>query len=633
MSGNYNPDEAAEPNGTWSTVFLSNRDLSAQIPVNFVPHPGAYLTPVCFSNGTYTASIAEKCVSNLLAAQFRRLIVDLYWDDQNDRFTFCPVSIPAATGNGHATISYRSSLISAASTTSGKGNVVARQATSVSSDVTSAPSSTGAGDNSTSNAAASSTSTSAPPPIQTLPSINGETLYSLGPYACSPALDLSFFISVMSDYLSATSNTVDAKIIQLVLNLHAAASRTRPEEPAPEPTSFPRGDVLVGTQFSALDKSPIYQPSDLASERFNLKDTWFKNPEIRWPVKAYFTEEETPGGDSSTSNGWPDESYVQLTLAKRILLSWGSIDPQMALYNFSGDASTIFATNQLATPHTIRASANGTLTSGCLYNSATPLSSVLKANSSWALTSYDSSTFQSDLLVSNLTTCGLSPVLNHTLPSGSASDNIAAYKSIPHSAIWNWAPGEPRNTSAPGVDLDAPESQFRCAYFDARNSFGRWSVQDCLHNYAVACRVNNQPYIWTISRDSVAYGSGTDVGVCPVNTSFSVPMTGLENAALYETILTQRQHSNSEDPEGVWVNFNSLDLRGCWVTTGPNGTCPYFEDPNQQQSRQILVPTIAAIIILIVTALTIFVKCDVNRRNSKHRRRGEGGWDYEGVPS
>ena len=92
--------------------------------------------------------------------------------------------------------------------------------------------------------------------------------------------------------------------------------------------------------------------------------------------------------------------------------------------------------------------------------------------------------------------------------------------------------------------------------------------------------------------------------------------------------------AGAEDPPaGVWINFNSLNLQTCWVATGPNGTCPYYDDSRATQSRQVLVPTIAAIIVLILTALTLFVKCSANRRNSKNRRRGEGGWDYEGVPS
>jgi hypothetical protein len=625
MSGQYSPDEAAEPVGTWTTVFLSNRDLSGQIPINFVTHPGVCLAAACFSNGTYTAGIAQKCVSNLLATQFRRLILDLYWDGGNGQFSFCPVAVPASQGSEHNSVALSASAISAVSLSRSATKLVVGQTISASSVSPSAVASS----NFTSSTTLSPTNTTSSPPAATS-NISGETTYDLGPYQCSPDLDLSFFISVMSDYLSATSNTIDAKLIYIELNLHASASSANPQGPAQEPSSFPGPGVLIGAQFSNLDHSPVYQPSDLASDRRNLNNSWFRNPSNRWPIAAYLTLDERSDGDLSSPSGWPDENYVQLTIEKRVLLGWGTIDPQMAKYNFSGDTDIIFSRTEMTAPRTIQASADGSLTSGCFYGGTFE---VGDSNSSWAMTSYSDNSFQDPSLMTNITSCGISPILNSTLSEGGASSNMKPYTSIAQSAIWNWAPGEPRNTSAPGVDLDAPRSQYRCAYFDATATHGRWSVHDCLHHYAVACRVANEPYRWTVFSDSVPYCACADLGVCPENASFDLPRTGLENTYLYNHILAVRQAANSNDPKGVWINFNSLDVEGCWVTSGPNGTCPYFEHLNSTPSRQVVVPTIAAIIVLILTALTLFVKCNVNRRNSRNRRRGEGGWDYEGVPS
>lgn len=36
------------------------------------------------------------------------------------------------------------------------------------------------------------------------------------------------------------------------------------------------------------------------------------------------------------------------------------------------------------------------------------------------------------------------------------------------------------------------------------------------------------------------------------------------------------------DEYGVWVDFNSLDFNGCWVTGGPNATCPYSNSLSEQ---------------------------------------------------
>jgi hypothetical protein len=91
--------------------------------------------------------------------------------------------------------------------------------------------------------------------------------------------------------------------------------------------------------------------------------------------------------------------------------------------------------------------------------------------------------------------------------------------------------------------------------------------------------------------------------------------------------------SSDGESSGIWANFNSLDVQACWVTGGPNATCPYYEDEDADERRQIVIPTVAAIIVLIITALTLFVKCNANRRNSRRKKRVIEGWEYEGVPS
>ena len=83
----------------------------------------------------------------------------------------------------------------------------------------------------------------------------------------------------------------------------------------------------------------------------------------------------------------------------------------------------------------------------------------------------------------------------------------------------------------------------------------------------------------------------------------------------------------------VWVDFNSLDIASCWVKGGPEARCPYASDPQQLQKKTVLVATIWGIVICVVAALTLFVKCNANQRNSRRRKRVIEGWEYEGVPS
>lgn len=72
----------------------------------------------------------------------------------------------------------------------------------------------------------------------------------------------------------------------------------------------------------------------------------------------------------------------------------------------------------------------------------------------------------------------------------------------------------------------------------------------------------------------------------------------------------------------------------CWVE-GVNSTCPYVSRTDTNKVRIVVVPTVAAVAIFLLAALTFFVKCAANRREDKRgrRRRNVGGWEYEGVPS
>jgi hypothetical protein len=593
------------------------------VPINFVTHPGVYVTAACFGNRTYSAVAVEKCMSNLLAAQYRRFVLDVYWHPDTRLFGLCPVELPSPAGQttvilptSTVTTAYISTVrLTRSSTRIEEGRRQAISATSSSS--------------ANATALATSTSSSMQIPVATSVTSSGETLFSLGSYQCSQNLDIHNFNPLILDFLQNTSDTLNARVLWLEFNLHAAASAHAPDDPAQAlPNSaLPSEDQLLGHWINSTMQAYVYTPSDLASDRSDLNGSWYHSLSSYYPDPGYYTTQRQANGILSTADGWPNEAYVQLKKVQRVLLGWGAIDPQMADYNFSGDSGMIFPEGYLSEPRPIQADSAGQVTSGCFFDSS--VTTVSQPNSSWALSSLSQNgTFSA--LVNNLTACGISPILNETLDNTSADQNATSYISFPRSAIWNWAAGEPRNISVSGVDNDDPQSEFRCAIMDISSAYaGHWRVEDCPNQYRAACRVDNGPYEWVLSSNQVSFYDAPFS--CPDDAVFSAPRTGLENQYLYSRVLSSRVPIDTD--EGIWVNFNSLDVATCWVATGPNGTCPYFVDENAEQSRQILIPTIGAIIVFVLTALTIFVKCNVNRRNSRTRRRGDGGWDYEGVPS
>jgi hypothetical protein len=289
--------------------------------------------------------------------------------------------------------------------------------------------------------------------------------------------------------------------------------------------------------------------------------------------RLYCTDFFLSDGIVSSQDGWPTEFYAEFSKGKRLLLGWGSVDPQMTGYNFTGDEPYLFPNGYIQDlAQNVSSSSQGVLTSGCFFQSDTE--DLSRINSSWAndanLLGFDYPTsMASDVtpllnLTTNTTSCGISPNLNVTLLNATAHDDPEPYKEYVYATIWSWAPGEPKNSSS-----DVSDSLFRCATSNI-DLGGRWIVNDCSQKYYTACRASGQPYNWTIATYPVSYSYASQT--CPSNYSFGAPRTALENSYLTQAM---RDSHRDYDGNGVWVDFNSLDYQDCWVTGGPNATCPY----------------------------------------------------------
>lgn len=314
--------------------------------------------------------------------------------------------------------------------------------------------------------------------------------------------------------------------------------------------------------------------------------------------------------------------------AKRLIVGFGDVDPQMDRYNFTGDESLIFPPNYIDAARVVSFFSDNTVESGCFFNP--DATSLAKVNSSWALTTLGNGTAPTGdalnsllLQARNLTSCGISAIANATLNNSTADENFEAYAAFVDSTIWTWAPGQPVNAS-----LERYES-YRCAALNSTS--GYWQSADCGESLYGACRVGSEPYQWQISDANAPYGR-VDLG-CDEGTGFDVPRTALESAYLLSAWRDFRvKDQNNDGGSLVWMDLNDLDVMSCWVI-GQNTSCPY-DGPPTTTTREIAVPVVGGVIVLVLAVLTVLVKCAGNRRNSKQRRRrGDGGWDYEGVPS
>ncbi|ETI27913.1 hypothetical protein G647_00362 [Cladophialophora carrionii CBS 160.54] len=650
----YKPDPGATPDDHWATVYLSMRDASGEIPINYITHPGVHVTQACFADGVYDDLPTQTCISNLFARHFRRLIIDLYWDNINRQFNLCPVELPPLVGNSSAGYSVDTSalysitestslspttpttIVASNATTSLGNSRDKRQSSdpSLTASTSSTDSLPATSVNATATVSSSAATSTTGVAVPTSTGASGSTLLELGPYVCSLDLNLGSIISLYDDYFDHTSDTISARLQFLDINLHAAAPFTDPSAPAHTPMSgrLPSGEDLVGAKFRNNFARNVFTPQDLEEDRQNLNRSWFRDNYRVNTDTAYFSTVATAKDRVlSTPDGWPGEAWVLLTDSRRLLVSWGQIDAQMAQYDFLTDSSNVFNASDLNTTPAVEWDARGDITSGCFYHEGE--STFAATNGSWAVAVIDN-TDPSALptLAQNMTACGISPVLNMTIGGSSPLNNMSSYRDFVQSTVFGWAPGEPANASSMKENDD-----LRCAVLDSTGGYrGHWRVETCQKSRRAACRIAGQPYAWRLSTFNVPFGAAPDA--CPEHTEFDLPRTGLENTYLYHKVLNDTSRDCDDDDcdeimSGIWINFNSLDQPNCWVIDGPNATCPYSDFQEGQQQRQILIPTIAAIIILILSVLTLLVKCNQNRRNGRARRRGENGWEYEGIPS
>jgi hypothetical protein len=634
-------------------MLKSQRDLTLQIPLNYVTYPGIDISRACFGNNIFENDSAILCFSNLLATGFRRFILDLYWDDGRRVWSLCPVQLPILSTNTGGSSSTDDSFTSSSVTVSSAqitprsnphlstisisvstifstsvAKVVNRQATPTNPNV-------GVGTASstleTSTTGRNTTTATANGQSSTSSGVSSSTtgLIVTGPYSCSTSIDFPVLTAVLADYMKNSSDTLHAYIMYITLNLHAARPSSTPMSAGilGNTSLFPPSQ-LISNLLNVNLSSYLYTPTLLREERANLNasNSWYgTSADGVFPEAAYLNTTRDGRGQLSTENGWPTANFLEFTnRANRILVGFGLTDPQVAYYNATGDEDTVFPVNAFESTDLVEYDTSGEVQKGCYFNSNN--SSISNANNTWAVSTQLQSSSEIEYSVSNLTACGISPILNVTLLNITADTNITPYQSFAYSSIWSWLPGEPRIISS----TTANSARLRCSVLDG-SANGRWRVTDCTEHHYAACQVGDEPYLWRLSSSKAVYSSGDTI--CPAGSSFAVPRTALENQHLLSAV-SQRSGDAVKDPT-VWLNFNSLDTEGCWVY-GVNSICPYRSAAADNTRRAVIVPTVAAVIVFVIAALTVFIKCAANRQKSRRgrrRRRADDGWDYEGVPS
>lgn len=625
---------------------------------------------MCFSDHRYEDAAAQRCLSNLLAVGFHRIIVDLYWDQSRQTWSLCPVELdtqgnatsPIRTGAFPSSLStsssstspsatltkarvsgdtaaplvrdvLRSSFIYANEDVHHSGEIHARQTSEFPSGSITASITDSALTSATLATDASSTTSGGSPTAASQSSSAAQPSQSghqIGSYSCTETIGISTLTDVLAAYFEDTENDLNATFKYLEFNVRLAAPLDDPTDttsPA-DPERLPAFGNYISDLINSTLSPYLYTPAALRSERANLNQSWFAGNIDNPPAAEYMTTLPLEDGSGLyTLDGWPSESIIMFLRALRIIASIGTVDSQMQQYDFQADAETIFSPGYISNNIATTISSTGNVTAGCLYQPSN-MTSYSLADSSWAISSNlpnntDLNTTSHAAL--DLSSCGISPILSTPLLSISATDNATAYREYIRNSLWGWDIDEPSDS------ISTATSSRHCAVANASNN-GLWEVVDCTDENRFICRRNDSPYEFSISDAKNRYYQGYEA--CDENSSFGVPRTALENrymiAAMRDWLSRQ---TDFDDAPVFWLSINDIDTKDCWVS-GVDQTCPYRSDDRDTGKPTVVIPTVAGVIVFLLAILTITVKCAANRQNTRRRRkRGEGGWDYEGVPS
>lgn len=402
----------------------------------------------------------------------------------------------------------------------------------------------------------------------------------------------------------------------------------------------------------------VYTPVELREDREDLNVTWLNGGDEGDDEARYFQVQTRPDGGLKSDNAWPSESFLNFEKGKRLVMGFGEI--RVEGFQEGGDGGYIFGSGDVGWPYEGR-------DARCFYDPGK--TNVGDVNNSWAVMVDDEKKPWTQEGILTPVNCGYSPLINTTsniTPPPTSSNTTTTttntttqtpqqlnYFELLKGTIWSWAPGEP---APPQANLT--EDQFHCAAMSTTT--GRWHVTDCNAHLRPACRVNDRPYQWTPGPRAGTYFDAQHL--CPKDTAFDVPRTGLENQYLLHSTSKSKSKSSSPlleltisplealEPRAldttqadtrIWIDLQSLSHPSCWVRGGPDGAetrCPYGTE--DMGNKTVIVPTVAAIIVLVVAGLMVFVKIGSRRRERVRKRRrkqarrwGKEGWEYEGVPA
>ncbi|KAK9453199.1 hypothetical protein V1511DRAFT_522940 [Dipodascopsis uninucleata] len=453
--------------------------------------------------------------------------------------------------------------------------------------------------------------------------------YENGIHSCNNSLGFTNFLSEIIDdqWIEQTDNNLEASILIITVNLKyaitadiisttdrwivsnnaarninssAAMFTSMSSLESSAVSDLNASDSIISVSLASMIDSTLgqftYTPSKLRSDREKSRYTW--------------------NDTGASPSGWPLLQGILFNDFYRIIFSYGNLEISENDYNYTADEGMIFNSSYIPYSGASVSYYNTSFSQDELSADAMPVCSINSDDRiydissdqierpSWLL-AYDSSFNPfSGSSMQKFMQCAFSPMMNATY---SNSSQIVEYITSGLAyGRWSWIRGQPIDITETSYteSLESSTVILRCASLKTDG----WVVENCYNKYRVACRVNKEPYTFEISKRAYTYYDA--MNACDDNSVFTLPRTALQNTVLQEL----RRNTVGTDP--IWIDMNSLAKPNCWMT----------------------VPTVAAVIVLVLVTLTLFSKLRDYRLVKARRKRRRvvkkfGEMEYDGVPS
>lgn len=279
-------------------------------------------------------------------------------------------------------------------------------------------------------------------------------------------------------------------------------------------------------------------------------------------------------------------------------------------------------------------------------NESSNLNEFAKRNSlSWKFTSVNSSISTNLTYLREIMLNGLTSIINIDYQNG------FNYSSL-NQVSWGWQ----LDANLATIDRfqfsnEEDTSEFPDAYYCAVYFNGGWYVDNCYKQHTVVCQSLINAYVWTAlsPKGSKSYfgaanacDSINNVDIDNSNNNndnnsynpsepynFSLPINAVQLNSLRLYLLSQ----NISGP--VWIDYNDIDVKDCWIPGGPDELCPLVEI--NQTKRLIGIGVPLAVFIIFVFSLMIItssqkVPVQKNRKYWRNLLNDLSMEEYEGVP-